>query len=145
MLLAALGSAINNHYVHKLAKNVHPYVNNFYSHMGHVVLNGIMNNLKPHSVPENFLTVNLVLMILGVTAATIVCQYGINLANSIKSPTLMMPFGYVGIVVGMCADVYLFGSQFDTLQCLGMFLTSCGLLSGYLVSFGSKDDADRKI
>jgi hypothetical protein len=25
------------------------------------------------------------------------------------------------------------------LQCLGMLLTSCGLLSGYLMSVGSKD------
>ena len=47
MLVAAVGNAANMHYVHKLAKNVHPYINTFYSHVGHAILNGLMNNLYP--------------------------------------------------------------------------------------------------
>jgi len=76
---------------------------------------------------------------MGVSFATLMAQYGINLANSIKSPTLVMPFGYVSVIVGMAADVYLFGSTFNLLQLFGMLMTSCGLLSGYLVSVKGVD------
>ena len=45
-----------------------------------------------------------------------------------------MPLGYVCIVLGFCADVYLFDTEFGVLPMLGILMTSAGLLSGYLVS-----------
>lgn len=45
----------------------------------------------------------------------------------------MMPFGYVGVATGFLADVYLFGISFTFLSVLGVFLTSGGLLSGFLL------------
>ena len=45
----------------------------------------------------------------------------------------MMPFGYVGVATGFIADVYLFGISFTFLSVLGVFLTSGGLLSGFLL------------
>ena len=50
-----------------------------------------------------------------------------------------MPFGYVGVLVGFAADVYLFDTEFTLLPILGMILTSIGLLSGYLVNNGKEN------
>ena len=58
----------------------------------------------------------------------------IMMANSIKVPSLMMPFGYVAVMIGFVADVYLFDTDFSWLAIIGIMLTSSGLLSGYLVS-----------
>ena len=51
-----------------------------------------------------------------------------------------MPLGYASVVVGFWADVYLFGIEFTTLTVVGMFLTSAGLLSGYLKNKDKKSD-----
>ena len=45
-----------------------------------------------------------------------------------------MPLGYVCVIIGFLADVYLFDIDFGVLPILGILLTSAGLLSGYLVS-----------
>ena len=45
----------------------------------------------------------------------------------------MMPFGYVGVATGFIADIYLFDVSFNLLAVLGIFLTSGGLLSGFLL------------
>ncbi len=57
----------------------------------------------------------------------------IVLANTFKKPSTMMPFGYVGVATGFLADVYLFDISFTFLSVLGVFLTSGGLLSGFLI------------
>lgn len=44
-----------------------------------------------------------------------------------------MPFGYIGVATGFLADVYLFGTEFTFTTILGIFLTSGGLLSGFLI------------
>ena len=66
------------------------------------------------------------------------------LANSIKSPSLVMPLGYVGVLVGFTADIYLFGTTFTLLPIVGMILTSIGLLSGYLVNTSKEKEEGRK-
>ena len=76
----------------------------------------------------------------GVIVSSFFSQYSIFLANSIKSPSLVMPLGYASVVVGFWADVYLFGNEFTTLTVVGMFLTSAGLLSGYLKNKDKKSD-----
>jgi hypothetical protein len=45
----------------------------------------------------------------------------------------MMPFGYVGVATGFIADIYLFDISFGFLAVVGIFLTSGGLLSGFLI------------
>ena len=45
-----------------------------------------------------------------------------------------MPFGYVCVVAGFLADLYLFQTDFNFLAVVGMGLTSVGLLSEYLLS-----------
>jgi len=65
--------------------------------------------------------------------AGFIAQTLIFLANSLKKPSLMMPFGYFGVATGFIADVYLFDTQFTFLTALGIFLTSGGLLSGFLI------------
>lgn len=43
-----------------------------------------------------------------------------------------MPFGYVTVLVGFLADLYLFDISFDLSIIIGILLTSAGLLSEYL-------------
>ena len=45
-----------------------------------------------------------------------------------------MPFGYVSVVAGFLADVFLFKTQFQFLAVVGMIFTSVGLLGEYLKS-----------
>ena len=52
----------------------------------------------------------------------------------------MMPFGYVAIMFGFIADIYLFKTEFSWLAVIGIILTSSGLLSGYLVSKSVEKD-----
>ena len=55
------------------------------------------------------------------------------MANSLKKPSVMMPFGYVGVATGFLADIYLFDTSFTLLTFMGVVLTSGGLLSGFLL------------
>jgi hypothetical protein len=70
--------------------------------------------------------------------AGFITQTLIFLANSLKKPSLMMPFGYVGVATGLIADVYLFDTRFTFLTAFGIFLTSGGLLSGFLLHKNSE-------
>ena len=73
------------------------------------------------------------MLVLSIALAGFVAQTLIFLASSLKKPSLMMPFGYCGVATGFIADVYLFGTQFTLLSAIGIFLTSGGLLSGFLL------------
>ena len=75
---------------------------------------------------------------LGIIGTALVSQYSIFLSNSLKSPSLVMPFGYASVMVSFLADVYLFDTKFSALPVIGMLLTSVGLLSGYLKGEGTK-------
>ncbi len=46
----------------------------------------------------------------------------------------MMPFGYAGVATGFLADIYMFKIEFTYLSTIGVFLTSGGLFSEYLIS-----------
>ena len=142
MILVALGHATNMHLIFTLSKKakVHPFINLYYSHLGHVFVNGIMNNFYPKTIPSSSFTFGMVLTVLAVTVSTLIAQGGIVLASSIKSPSLVMPFGYVGVLVGFVADRVLFGTSFTLLPILGILMTSSGLLSGYLLSRNHSDD-----
>jgi hypothetical protein len=47
MLFAAFGNAMNKLYTHTLAKRVSPTVNVQYSHIGFLVIGGLLCNFKP--------------------------------------------------------------------------------------------------
>lgn len=59
-------------------------------------------------------------------------QFLVFMANIVKKPSSMMPFGYVTVLVGFLADLYLFDISFDLSIIIGILLTSAGLLSEYL-------------
>ena len=132
-LVVAFGHAMNMHYIHSLAKKVNPFVNMWYSHIGFLFANSLMSNIYPFKLEQEGVILSLLLLIVLISIATVITQYGIILANSIKAPPLVMPFGYVSVLVGFCADVYLFETEFSLLPILGILLTSSGLLSGYLI------------
>jgi hypothetical protein len=134
MLVAAFSNAMNMHCVHTLKNIVPPFVNVHYSHLGFLFINGLMSNVYPRQVDLVEIDLSLVLLILGIVISTLFTMYGIFLANTIKSPSLMMPLGYVSVLIGFWADVSLFGTHFTFLPVVGMLLTSAGLLSGFLVT-----------
>ena len=45
-----------------------------------------------------------------------------------------MPFGYVCIVTSYLADLFIFGSKFQLVPMLGIFLTSAGLIGDFLLN-----------
>lgn len=48
-----------------------------------------------------------------------------------------MPLGYLAVIIGFLADLYLFESQFTWMHVLGMVLTSAGLLGELLKERGT--------
>ena len=108
MLIAALAHAMNMHYIHALAKKVHTFVNVHYSHIGFLVVNSLLSMVFPSRLHWSEVSWELIGLLVGIFLATILTQYAMFLANSIKSPSLVMPFGYVGVIVGFAADIYLF-------------------------------------
>ena len=137
MLIVALGHALNMHVIHGLAKVVNPFVNIFYTHVCLLIINSLMCNIHPMQVDLSGSYIWLIVFFTGLVITNAFTQYGIILANSIKAPSLVMPFGYVGVLVGFCVDVYFFGSTFSFLQIVGTVLTSCGLLSGFVIAIRS--------
>jgi drug/metabolite transporter (DMT)-like permease len=54
-------------------------------------------------------------------------------ATLLKKASYIMPFGYISIVLAFISDIVLFDAHFDWLSIFGMALTSCGLLSKFLI------------
>ena len=133
------------HFIHGLAKINHPFVTIHYSHIGFFVLNGILCSVHPVEIEAKDVSWFLVLVMVGIIGTAIVSQYSIFLSNSLKSPSLVMPFGYASVIVSFLADVYLFDTKFSALPVVGMLLTSAGLLSGYLKGEGSKEKAGNAV
>ncbi len=65
---------------------------------------------------------------------SILYQYLIFAANTLKKPSHTMPFGYVSIVINYLADLFLYGSKFKVVPMLGIFLTSAGLIGDFLLN-----------
>lgn len=66
-----------------------------------------------------------------------IAQYTIFMANSLIKPSKIMPLGYLAVIIGFLADLYLFESQFTWMHVLGMVLTSAGLLGELLKERGT--------
>ena len=144
MMCSAFSNALNLHLVHGLAKKVDPVVNMFYSHLGMAIVASFLNNFEPKAMNYADFSINFVLLVVSVGLIGAISQNLIFLANSLKKPSTMMPFGYVGVAAGFLADVYLFDTSFSFLTILGVFLTSGGLLSGFLLHKEHKEHAITK-
>lgn len=57
MVISALACAFNFHYIHGLAKNIHPMVNMIYSHMGFILMSSILCNIQPRRLDPELITV----------------------------------------------------------------------------------------
>lgn len=55
-------------------------------------------------------------------------------ATSLAKPSKTMPLGYVTVIFGFLADIYLFKIKFTLLPIFGMLLTSVGLLSDFIIN-----------
>lgn len=97
------------------------------------IAGSILNSFEPKVMNYADFNMNFVLLVVAVGLIGALSQNLIFLANSLKKPSMMMPFGYVGVAAGFLADVYLFDTSFSFLMILGVFLTSGGLLSGFLL------------
>ena len=129
MIMAALAHAFNLHFIHGLSTQVNTFVNMHYSHMGFIATNGILCNLAPRKMEMEDVSWWLVGMLAGIVVTGFLAQLLVFMANIIQKPSKMMPFGYVSVIAGFYADLYLFGTNFDLLPIIGMILTSVGLLS----------------
>ena len=132
MLISAFCRAMNMHFIHGLAKKNHPFVTIHYSHVGFLMLNSFMTNIFPSRIKMEEVSFFFIFVLIGIVLTALLSQYSIFLSNSLKSPSLVMPFGYASVIVSFLADVYLFDTVFSALPIIGMLLTSAGLLSGYL-------------
>lgn len=138
MFISAFTYALNLHFVHSLAKKIDPMVNMHYSHLGNLFASGVLCNINPKRMDPSKFTVTFIVIILCMSIVGIFAQNLVFLANSLKKPSLMMPFGYVGVITGFLIDLYLFGTEFTMITVLGIFLTSGGLLSGFLLHVDNK-------
>lgn len=133
MISAAFGNALNLHMIHGQAKKVDQMMNVHYTHVGILIFSGIVCNTAPYAMPVENYNLEFFLLLLGISVTGIFSITFIFMANSLKKPSVMMPFGYVGVATGFLADVYLFDTSFTFLTFCGVFLTSGGLLSGFLL------------
>lgn len=108
MIVAAIFKALNYHFIFGLAKKIKPLVNMAYSLIGFITLGSILCNLNPHKVEASSITPKLMLILLGIAAVGFSGQYLIITANSLAKPSKTMPLGYLTVIVGFLADVYLF-------------------------------------
>ena len=69
---------------------------------------------------------------MGIVVTGFLAQLLVFLANIVKKPSSMMPFGYVAVLVGFLAYLYLFNITFNLTAVVGIMLTSAGLLSEFL-------------
>ena len=133
MLFAAIANAFNMHFVYLLAKKLDPAINIFYSYLGFLASSSLLSAHYPSKLTYEKLDLTFFMLIFGIAGTGFFLQNLILMANTIKKPSLMMPFGYLGVVTGLVADLYIFKNSFTFLTFLGIFLTSGGLLSGFLI------------
>lgn len=133
MLFAAIANAFNMHFVYLLAKKLDPAINIFYSYLGFLASSSLLSAHYPSKLTYEKLDLTFFMLIFGIAGTGFFLQNLILMANTIKKPSLMMPFGYLGVVTGLLADLYIFKNSFTFLTFLGVFLTSGGLLSGFLI------------
>ena len=139
MLISAFCNALNFHFVHGLAKKIDSMVNMHYSHLGNMFVSGFLCNFSPKAMNPLDFNSKFILLIILVAVVGIFAQNLIFLASSLKKPSLMMPFGYVGVTTGFFIDLFLFDTYFTFMSILGIFLTSLGLISGYLLQNNKKE------
>lgn len=134
MLFSAFGYALNMLLIHILAKAVTPSLNIHQSNIGFLLMSSLLCSFTPNHLESTDITFKLVLELLAIVVIGYMTQFLIIRANSIKKPSYVMPFGYVSVVAGFLADIFLFKTQFSFLAIVGMALTSVGLLGEYLKS-----------
>ena len=108
MLISAFCNALNFYFVHGLAKKIDSMVNMHYSHLGNMFVSGFLCNFSPKAMNPLDFNSKFILLIILVAVVGIFAQNLIFLANSLKKPSLMMPFGYVGVTTGFFIDLFLF-------------------------------------
>ena len=108
MIFAALSNAFNLHYIHELGKQVHPFVNMLYSHLGFMASSSLLASSNPQPLESAQLTLSFVLILASIIVTGFMTQTLIFMANILKKPSLMMPIGYVSVIAAFLADVYLF-------------------------------------
>lgn len=134
MLISSLASAFNFHYIHGLSKTIHPLVNMLFSHLGFIATSSILSNLEPYQARAEDITFPYLLKICLIVVSGFGAQYCLFMASSLIKPSKVMPLGYIAVVLGFLADVYLFDTKFTILPVIGMFLTSAGLLTDVILS-----------
>jgi len=83
-------------------------VNMHYSHLGNILGSSVLCNFSPKVMELKSFNLSFILLIVCVSVTGIFAQNLIFLANSLKKPSLMMPFGYVGVTAGFLFDLYMF-------------------------------------
>ena len=139
MFTSAFFSALNLHFIHGLAKKIDPMVNMHYSHLGLLFVSGVLSNFSPKTVDTLRFNWTFIFLVISMSIVGIFAQNLIFLANSLKKPSLMMPFGYVSVTTSFLVDLFLFDTSFTFMNVLGIFLTSLGLVSGYLLQMNKKE------
>ena len=120
--------------IHILSAKIEPIVNVYLCNFAFILAGSIFCSFTGSEVKREQVGWVLIAEMAGVVVFGFLTHFFIIKANSISKPSVVMPFGYVSVVVGFLGDVFLFGTEFSFLAVVGMLLTSTGLLGGYLIS-----------
>lgn len=121
-------------YVHDQSSKLSSMINLHYTYMSQMCFSGLVMNIMHSTIAFNeitYLDITLFFILVGIS---LIAQYMIYTANSLKKPSRTMPFGYVGVLAGFLADVFYFDIDFNLLSIIGMILTSIGLLGKLFMS-----------
>jgi drug/metabolite transporter (DMT)-like permease len=132
MVFAAVMYACNMVLIHIVSKQIPPMCNLHQSNLGFILASAVLCSFLPNPVEASQVDVPLVARLAGIVGTGLLTQFCIIKANTIATPSVVGPFGYVSVAVGFLADVFLFNTKFTLLAVLGIVLTSAGLLAEYL-------------
>ena len=130
-IVVALFSAIAMHMLHSLKGKVTTQISLQYFYIAQIFLTGLIQNFAPISLPET-VPLEFFLGMAALVGCAYLTQNLMTRAVYLKKASLIMPFGYAGIVFASIYDI-LSGEHFDFLSIVGMVLTSAGLMSKLLI------------
>ena len=132
VILAALAYSFNMLMVHLIGKSIPSNVFVLQSNAGMVLVTGILCAIFPNPISSNDINLPLVGGLGLIVITGYISQKCTVIANSSLKPSLVMPFGYLSILVAFVTEYFIFGTYFSWTTIIGMILTSLGLLGNFL-------------
>ena len=128
-LLGAFSQAMNLVYLHQQAVFIPSSISLQYTYLIRIFTMALLAYWLGSGVSLELITLHHAMIFILFLFFSFMGQLLLYMANSLESPSKIMPFGYIGVIAGLLSDIFLFDESFNWLMLLGIALTSIGLLT----------------